>query len=141
MPQPVQFFLHKIEVETHVMGHKNGISCDIDYLSGHLSEDRGVTDHFIRNTGQVANKRGNGAFRIQQRMEGIDNLMAIMAKNGYFGKTGRTFYVSRGFNVNDAIHKLLVYSLWFNVSGCTKQSYCSRVNVLGPLRVTRNVKP
>lgn len=86
------------------MGHKNGISGNVQHIIGDFGKRGRVLHHFVRDTRQVPDKRWNWAFRVQQGMKRINNLLPVVAKDGNFGKSGRAFYTPRSFNVNDAIH-------------------------------------
>ncbi|MDB5242024.1 MAG: hypothetical protein JWP57_2649 [Spirosoma sp.] len=67
--KPVQLFFNEVEVESNVMSDKNGILRNIDDVAGNIGEDRRISHHGLRNTGQMSNKRRNRAFWIEQRME------------------------------------------------------------------------
>lgn len=105
IPQPAQLFFDKIEVEPDVMRHKDGVFGDLKHITGHVGKNGRIGHHRLRNTGQVPDERGNGAFRIEQRVKRIDNLLPIMTKNSYFGQSGWAIYTPGGFYVNDTIHE------------------------------------
>jgi len=87
------------------MSNKNGILRNIDNVTGNVGKHRRISDHGLRNTGQMPNERWNGAFWVEQRMERIDNLLPIMAKDGNFSQSGGAVHPPGSFYVNDAIHE------------------------------------
>ncbi len=103
--EPVEFFLQKVKIETHVMCHKNGSVGDVLHVMCHFIESRSLRHHRIGDAGEAHDKWGNWVARIEQCLIGIDHFMPIEADERDFGHAGWAFYSAGRLDVNNTIHR------------------------------------
>ena len=78
VPQPLKLAPQKIEIEVDIVGHENRPLRDLDHTLSHLIKLRCIGDHLVVDARNHRNLVGDARLRIDQRLEAVDDLLAIV---------------------------------------------------------------
>ena len=98
--QPPKFLANKVVIKAAVVRDEDAPFRYLDDLAGDLVKLGGLGDHFHRDAGQFNDAGGDAGLRIDQTLEGVNYLFAVVDHDPHLGYPVAAGAAAGGFDVN-----------------------------------------